>query len=241
MKHPSPLSARHPLSQESVSEAQHLPTCSNTACCPLENIQPSNPFADEPEQCVDPAPNAQDLIFLFDHTFAKSYQTRLVGWGHEPEYLPKCDQFECHRIIFTRDYFASALHEIAHWCIAGEQRRLLSDYGYWYAPDGRSADQQQEFERVEVKPQAIEWLLSMAAGWRFRVSADNLEGEQGASEAFKKAIVNQAQDYCRHGLPKRAQQFADCLSHWNFERRRPLGGGQRRAYQQSRFYTLDYL
>ena len=34
--------------------------------------------------------------------------------------------------------FNSALHEISHWTIAGKERRLLADLGYWYAPDGRT-------------------------------------------------------------------------------------------------------
>lgn len=55
--------------------------------------------------------------------------------------------------------FNSALHEISHWTIAGKERRLLADLGYWYAPDGRTREQQALFEQVEVKPQAIEWLL----------------------------------------------------------------------------------
>lgn len=61
--------------------------------------------------------------------------------------------------------------------IAGEQRRLLPDLGYWYAPDGRTAEQQALFEQVEIKPQAIEWLFSKAFGRKFRVSLDNLTGE----------------------------------------------------------------
>ncbi len=53
-------------------------------------------------------------------------------------------------------FYASALHEIAHWCIAGENRCQQVDYGYWYEPNGRSEERQFEFEKVEVKPQALE-------------------------------------------------------------------------------------
>ena len=38
----------------------------------------------------------------------------------------------------------------------------LPDYGYWYAPDGRNAEQQSAFYSVEVKPQAIEALFCEA-------------------------------------------------------------------------------
>ena len=94
------------------------------------------------------------------------------------------------------------LVEQAHWCIAGKSRRLLRDYGYWYVPDGRNASQQFEFERVEVKPQALEWLFSTACGIQFKVSADNLNNDMGISPSFKKAIAAQARAYCEHGLSK---------------------------------------
>ena len=63
--------------------------------------------------------------------------------------LPAQQPGALNRIVFTHDYFASALHEVAHWCVAGPERRRLTDYGYWYAPDGRTEKQQMEFERVE--------------------------------------------------------------------------------------------
>lgn len=60
------------------------------------------------------------------------------------------------------------MHELAHWCIAGPERRLLADYGYWYEPDGRTEQIQAEFEKVEVKPQAVEWILSASCGFPFK-------------------------------------------------------------------------
>ena len=103
------------------------------------------------------------------------------------------------------------MHEISHWLIAGQQRRQLVDYGYWYVPDGRSAKQQKQFEQVEIKPQALEWILSEACGYRFVLSVDNLNGEPGDISSFKQAIVEQVQVYCREGLPARAKQLRDCL------------------------------
>lgn len=157
------------------------------------------------------SPTSFQIIDLFNQCFFETHQTQLVGGGEEPEYLPAGVEYDYHRIIFTRDYVASALHEIAHWCVAGKERRLIHDYGYWYEPDGRSFSQQSEFERVEVKPQALEWLFSKACGLGFRVSADNLESDLGASVAFKKAIVKQAQVYCDNGVNERAQQWLSAL------------------------------
>lgn len=153
---------------------------------------------------------ASDLIQLFERCFFAEFNTCLEGGAGEPLYLPATARQPA-RILFTRDYFASALHEVAHWCIAGEARRRLTDYGYWYAPDGRSAVEQMEFERVEVKPQALEWIFSAACGMRFRVSADNLASGMGASEGFKAAIAAQARAYCAC-LPARPAQFVCALA-----------------------------
>ena len=77
-----------------------------------------------------------------------------------------------------------ALHEVAHWCVAGPRRRCLDDYGYWYAPDGRDAAAQAEFLRVEVRPQALEALFCAACNHPFRVSLDNLDGDPGDEARF---------------------------------------------------------
>ena len=156
--------------------------------------------------------HCDQLVDIFNQAFSDGYNTRLVKGGKEPEYLPADDDCHYHRIIFTRDYFASALHEIAHWCIAGEQRRQQHDYGYWYAPDGRNIQQQQQFEQVEVKPQALEWLFSTAAKTPFRVSADNLDSALGASDTFKASIVEQVHHYCEQGMGERPAKFIQALS-----------------------------
>ena len=153
----------------------------------------------------------RDLITLFDQTFANSENTRLIKGEHEPVYLPADKNNDCHRIVFAHGYFASALHEIAHWCIAGKQRRLLEDYGYWYCADGRDESQQREFEQVEVKPQAIEWAFSLACGKRFDVSTDNLNGAEPDREAFTARVRAQLALYIRDGFPARAEAFIQCL------------------------------
>lgn len=152
-----------------------------------------------------------DLIEVFNNTFSESHNTCLQHGGAEPVYLPAGSGCSHHRIIFTHDYAASALHEIAHWLVAGKQRRLQEDYGYWYAPDGRNAEQQRAFEQVEVRPQAIEWLLSVAAGRRFRVSADNLEAGLGASETFKRNIYQQVLAFIAEGVSQRCLGLIQAL------------------------------
>ncbi|WP_285259491.1 elongation factor P hydroxylase [Halopseudomonas bauzanensis] len=155
--------------------------------------------------------DCQDLIRLFGDCFAADFNTRLIGGAPEPVYLPADADEPMHRIIFTRDYYRSALHEIAHWCVAGAARREQVDFGYWYAPDGRSADQQSAFEQVEVKPQALEWLFCAAAGHSFRVSLDNLSGESTDPTPFKTRVVEQVHAYLSGGIPERPARFIDAL------------------------------
>ncbi len=145
-------------------------------------------------------PDARILERIFADCFADAYRTLLVGGGEEPLYVPSSDPGVPHRIVYREDYFASALHEVAHWCVAGSARRGLDDYGYWYAPDGRDADQQVAFERVESRPQALEWIFSDACAFSFTLSADNLEAGLGPSDGFRTA-----------GLPPRAARFRAAL------------------------------
>jgi elongation factor P hydroxylase len=150
----------------------------------------------------------QDLIALFNDEFEQDYRTRLVKGEDEPIYLPADDITPYHQIVFAHGFYASALHEISHWCIAGERRRQLVDYGYWYCPDGRSADKQAEFEQVEIKPQALDWLFCSAADYPFNVSCDNLDGDfQPDRIAFQRKVHAQVLSYLESSPPTRAVRF----------------------------------
>ncbi|WP_350562465.1 elongation factor P hydroxylase [Psychrobacter sp. CAL346-MNA-CIBAN-0220] len=146
------------------------------------------------------------LIKLFDHLFS-AQKVRLVRGEHEPEYFPASDA-RVARIEFAHGFFSSALHEASHWCVAGHDRRQLSDFGYWYAPDGRSAAQQQAFERVEIKPQALECLFALACKRPFQVSQDNLFSTFDTSAStFTDDVYQQAQLYIQQPeqLPRDAK------------------------------------
>lgn len=164
-----------------------------------------------------------DLERLFASCFSGDQDTVLVGGAEEPLYLPAQDQQPA-RIIYTRDYFRSALHEIAHWCVAGPARLLLPDFGYWYAADGRDARQQAEFQQVEIKPQALELLFCAAAGHPFRVSLDNLHGEAGEAGGFEDAVLGRARWLARSGLTGRAGRWCQLLS--SYYRDAPFSAGQ---------------
>ena len=155
---------------------------------------------------------SQTLEELFQQCFYDVYATRLQGGAAEPLYQPAGTEGDCAVIYYREDYFASALHEVAHWCIAGDQRRLELDYGYWYHPDGRNPAQQLAFERAEQEPQALEWHFALACDWPFRLSSDNLAAVSTPGEAFPAAVSHQAQRYCERGLPRRGEQFRAILA-----------------------------
>lgn len=151
---------------------------------------------------------------VFNSCFERSENTCLAGGAGEPLYQPSQAAGQAHIIYYRDDFFASALHEIAHWCIAGPERRKQLDFGYWYAPEGRNPQQQQAFEAVEVKPQALEWFFSQACAYRFRVSVDNLDPQTGLlpdTLHFRQSVAQQALAWQRDGLPARAGQFFHAL------------------------------
>ena len=152
------------------------------------------------------------LIALFNTLFADQ-EVILVRGAGEPEFFPAKDNQPA-RIEFAHGFFQSALHELSHFFIAGEQRRQLSDFGYWYAPDGRTAAQQQAFERVEIKPQALECLFSLACGRNFRVSQDNLFADFDTSgSTFAHDVYQQAKEYIvdPQTLPRDAKTLLQAL------------------------------
>ena len=164
--------------------------------------------------------DCEDLVTLFNRTFKAELRTVLVRGDNEPIYLPATDETDYHQVVFAHGFFASALHEISHWCIAGAERRQQIDYGYWYHPDGRNAEQQRLFELAEVKPQALEWIFAVATGHRFWLSVDNLDGASGDIKLFRQRVVAQVADYLAQGLPPRGEQFLQALLTF-YQRPRP--------------------
>ncbi|MCV2402870.1 elongation factor P hydroxylase [Marinomonas sp. C2222] len=150
------------------------------------------------------------LVEAFDACFLSRFNTCLVGGADEPLYVPATESRPA-VIYFRLDYFSSALHEVSHWCLAGEKRRLLEDYGYWYSPDTRDLETQKEFERVEVKPQAIECVFHWVLDLPFRVSVDNLSLPDYDASAFEQSVLKQVHEFIEKGLPERANSFARFL------------------------------
>ena len=144
---------------------------------------------------------------IFDSIFT-DFSTQLKGGAGEPFYQAGQGEGQPNLIYYREDYTASALHEVSHWCLAGRPRRKLDDFGFWYVAH-RNGEQQRAFEQVEARPQALEWIFSIAAGLPFRVSVDNCRIV--TSTQFKKQIQH-AVAALRLRLPTRAGLMADALA-----------------------------
>ena len=153
--------------------------------------------------------DAHQLMHLFNQEFAESDTTELIGGAAEPYYEPG----SLNRIYFRADYVRSALHEVAHWCVAGSRRRQLPDYGYWYSPDGREAEQQQAFFAVEARPQAVERCFCEAIGIPFSPSVDNVGAQIEPQQlcCFEARIQEWCDQFAHTGLPPRAARFITAL------------------------------
>jgi elongation factor P hydroxylase len=77
--------------------------------------------------------DAHDLMVIFHDCFARDYNTRLVKGDDEPIYLPANEACAYHSIVFAHGFFSSALHECAHWLIAGDERRTQVFIKYTFA------------------------------------------------------------------------------------------------------------
>lgn len=150
----------------------------------------------------------------FNRGLGRLHGVRLIGGAAEPLYEPGSEGGIA-IIRYTRDYPASALHELAHWCIAGARRRRLPDYGYWYRPPPRTDAEQSAFFRAELPVQALEARLAEAAGLSFRVSVDDLDRANAlASSAVKKfedSVLGLAADMVTQPVSSRAAAFEEDL------------------------------
>lgn len=119
---------------------------------------------------------------ILKQLFETTFEVLIVGGADEPFYQAATNQSPA-IIYYKNNYPRSLLHEMAHYCLAGQQRRQLDDYGYWYAPCGRNADEQLAFERVEARPQALEKAFCQIISMPFCPSLDDFSGK-GASPTF---------------------------------------------------------
>lgn len=112
-------------------------------------------------------------------------------------------------LYFRSNYPRSLLHEMSHYCLAGDRRRQLDDFGYWYSPCGRTAEEQQRFEDVEARPQGLEKAFCEIVGLPFSPSLDDFSGRP-ASERFLKNLDIAYQEM-QHNPPPTAKRALEGL------------------------------
>ena len=156
--------------------------------------------------------NAQlsdEIIGVFNSVFSVTERTVLSGGAAEPFYEPGYPA----TIFFREDFERSALHEVAHWCVAGRFRRQLPDYVSCCRAEGRDSSRQAASYEVETRLQAIELLFCEALDLSFKVSLDNLSValDDPLVIRFADAVCAQAAAFRLNGLPQRAAVFRDGL------------------------------
>ena len=146
--------------------------------------------------------NVEQIIQVFDCCFGEQYSTRLCGGAEEPLYLPPEGEQPA-QLFFRADYSSSALHEVAHWCLAGAKRRQRVDFGYEYIPPPRNSAEQRLFYQAELRTQSLEFCLAAAAGVRFTISTDNFnqDGTLDAETIEQQRLFSQ-QLHEQHHLTK---------------------------------------
>ena len=143
----------------------------------------------------------------------------MSGGYEEPLYLPRNSSMNSkNQIRYTQDYASSALHEAAHWCLAGKARRKCIDYGYLYEPPPRNETSQRRFELHELDVQAMEFLFSEGANVVFKVSLDDLNTTKEKAESFQVRVEKRATVWQLSGLPPRVVLFQDGLL-WHMRRK----------------------
>ena len=162
-----------------------------------------------------------EVAAVFNCTFS-DHGVVMHGGYREPMYIPGTDAAE---LRYTLDHTASALHEAAHWCIAGRRRRRYTDYGYFYEPPPRSGMDRARFEGVEIEAQSVEVLFAAAAGSQFQPSGDDVGAPLFLEEAFGHRILERARERRQVGLPKRADKFRAALCLERNRTRMLMSGG----------------
>ncbi len=156
-------------------------------------------------------PGDAEIAGCFNARFGRAWHVRLVGGGAEPLYLPAAAARPA-LIRYTRDYARSALHELAHWCIAGAERRTRVDYGYWYVPPPRDAETGRAFARAEARAQALERVFAEAVGLPFQVSADDPQNLLAGEAALEAQVALAYERWHARGLPPRPSALCAALA-----------------------------
>ena len=123
----------------------------------------------------------------------------IQGGAEEPFYEAPTE--DSNAVLYFRDnYPRSLLHELSHYCLAGDRRRSLDDFGFWYSPCGRTAQEQLKFELVEARPQGLEKAFCEVLDLTFSPSLDDFSGREASNE-FSLNLEKAYQEMCSNPPP----------------------------------------
>ncbi len=148
-----------------------------------------------------------EIAARFNAHAGRVYHAHLQGGADEPLYEPARPGAPA-LIHYRQDFAQSALHELAHWCIAGAARRALPDYGYWYQPPPRNPAMRARFFAVESRVQGLERLLAHVCGVRFHVSLDDPGSDP---QDFEARVAASTRAWLMRELPARTQAVLQAL------------------------------
>ncbi|MGL4673266.1 MAG: elongation factor P hydroxylase [Wohlfahrtiimonas sp.] len=126
--------------------------------------------------------NDDELCHVLIETLAKALPDLVIQGGADEPFYEAAKEGAKAILYFRDNYPRSLLHELAHYCLAGDRRRKLDDFGYWYFPCGRTTEEQILFEQVEARPQGLEKAMCEAVGLKFSPSLDDFSGRPPATE-----------------------------------------------------------
>lgn len=159
--------------------------------------------------------NQARIIEVFNSCFRTAEQTWLIGGANEPWYERAKGDNEA-RLYCRADYAASALHEVAHWCLATQEQRMRDDFGFTYLAPPRTLAAQRAFFQLELPVQSLESLFADAAGIEFKVSADSFDPSHAKLiSEFAGAVAcyrTTTEKWLESEAGSRAKLFADALA-----------------------------
>ena len=158
--------------------------------------------------------NDNDLCTNLINIFENLLPTLSITGGADEPYYQAPKESEKAKIFFKENYPRSLLHEMAHYCLAGQKRRKLDDYGYWYSPCGRNANEQSLFEKVEARPQGLEKAMCEAIGINFSPSLDDFSGRPASKTFLNK--LEKSYNEMRINPPPTAKKVLVALSSFNY-------------------------
>ncbi|MCR9261311.1 MAG: elongation factor P hydroxylase [Pseudomonadaceae bacterium] len=165
-----------------------------------------------------------EIVAVFAQCFWASHATELIGGAAEPLYQPAQRSGEPHRLFYRENFAASALHETAHWCVAGSVRRTQTDFGYVYNEPPRSARAQAAFFAAELKVQALEQVFCEAAGLVFVPSADQIGVNLNEFRQRLDTYKSEVRGWMQSSRDDRARHFEQALiRHVTAQRRAAVG------------------